>query len=389
MTAFLHEPERSSGREGVPPGADEAAPAGGTASIGGRDRLLSAVAGRPVDATPVWFMRQAGGALPGYLALRERYSVEQIATTPELCAEVSLMPLAAYGVDAAVMFADIMLPIAAMGLELELTPSGPVLAAPIRSSDDLVRLRPLEPEHDVRPILDAIRHVRAAVGSRAAVIGIAGGPFTLAGYVIEGEASRELVRTKTLMRRAPTLWAQLLDRLTVASTAYVAAQVRAGADVIQVFDTWAGVLGPTDYERFAAPWSGRLLDAVRTAGVPSIHAVRQSAGMLEQVAAAGGDVLAIDHLQSLSGARARLGFERPVQGNHDPTSFAGGWPTVRDEARRVLGEVGPTPGHIFNLGQPAPRDTDPGLLRELAAFVHASSASSADGTQPGLIGGSR
>jgi uroporphyrinogen decarboxylase len=337
----------------------------------GEERILAAIARRPIDVTPVWFMRQAGGSLPRYLELRERFSVEQIARTPELCAEASLMPLEAFGVDAAVMFADIMLPVAAMGARLELTAAGPILERPIRSADDLrSTLRPLDPEVDLAPMLEAIRIVRSAAGGRAAVIGICGGPFTVAGYLVEGRPSRDQLATKTLMYGSPELWTALCGRISDGLCAYVEAQARAGAQVIQLFDTWAGVLSPADYVRYAAPHARRVLDTIRESGLPSIHYVRASAGILELVADAGGDVIGIDATQSIADAWPRIGRDRAIQGNLDPTVFAAGWPAVARAASAVLADAEGQPGHIFNVGSAAPRDTDPGLLGDLVSFVH-------------------
>ena len=338
------------------------------APMTGQDRLLAAARRQAVDATPIWFMRQAGGSLPRYLTLRERYSVEGIARTPELCAEVSLMPVEAYGVDGAVMFADIMLPVAAMGVDLELTSAGPVIASPVRSAADIERLRPLDPEADLGFILEAIGIVRSALADRAALIGIAGGPFTLACYLIEGGPSRDQALAKAFMYREPAAWTALMDRLTDALCVYVAAQIRAGAQLIQVFDSWAGTLGPADYVRFAQPYAARVLAAGRE--VPTIHFGVGTAGILDQLAVAGGEVIGIDARQSLSEAWARVGPDRAIQGNLEPARLLAGWTAVEEGTRAVLAEVAGRPGHIFNLGHAAPRETDPGLLRELVSFVH-------------------
>jgi len=338
------------------------------APMTGAERMLAACRGEAVDTTPVWFMRQAGGSLPRYLALRERHSVESIARTPDLCAEVSLMPVEAYGVDGAVLFADIMLPLAAMGIELELTSAGPVIAAPIRSAADVSRLHPIEPESELAFILEAIAMVRGALSGRAAVIGIVGAPFTLACYLIEGGPSRDQLVAKAFMYREPAAWHDLMTRLTEVLAACAGAQVRAGAQVVQVFDSWAGALGPVEYARFVAPYSSVVLAAIR--GAPSVHFAAHSAGLLEALADAGGDVIGVDAGQSIARARERLGPGRPVQGNLDPARLQGGWAAVEDGTRRVLAEIGGAPGHVFNLGHAAPRGTDPGILRELAEFVH-------------------
>lgn len=337
----------------------------------GEARLLAAARRQPVDMTPIWFMRQAGGSLPRYLALREQHSVEEISRTPELCAEVSLMPVEAYGVDGAVVFADIMLPVAAMGVELELTGAGPVIASPIRSAADVARLRPLELEADLASVLEAIAIMRHELAARAALIGIAGGPFTLACYLIEGRPSRDQAVAKAFMYREPTAWAALMDQLTDGLCTYIAAQVRAGAQLIQVFDSWAGSLGPADYVRFAQPYAARVLAA--GGDVPTIHFGASTAGILDRLAETGGDVIGIDSRQSLAEAWRRIGSDRAIQGNLDPVRLMAGWPVVAAGARAVLAEAHGQPGHIFNLGHAAPRETDPGLLRELVSFVHETS----------------
>jgi uroporphyrinogen decarboxylase len=334
----------------------------------GEARLLAAARLEPTDATPVWFMRQAGGSLPRYLAIRERHSVEEIARTPELCAEVSLLPVEALGVDGAVMFADIMLPVAAMGVELALQSTGPVIARPIRNAADIERLRPIDPEADLRFTLDAIRLVRADLHERAALIGICGGPFTLACYLIEGGPSRDQHVARSFMHREHAAWAELLTRLTDALAGYVAAQVRAGAQLIQVFDSWAGAIGPADYVRFAQPYAAKVLAAAK--GVPTIHFGLGTAGILEELAGAGGDVIGIDSRQSLAAAWARIGPRRGVQGNLDPARIAASWDATKEGATAVLDEAAGRRGHVFNLGHAAARDTDPGLLRALASFVH-------------------
>jgi len=338
--------------------------------VTGAARLIAAARSQPVDATPVWFMRQAGGSLPRYLALREHHSVEAIARTPELAAEVSILPVDAYGVDGAVMFADIMLPLVPMGVGLELTPGGPIVAEPIRSAADVDRLRRLEPDADLPFMLEAIRLVRREVKERAAVIGIVGGPFTLACYLIEGGPSRDQLRAKAFMYREPAAWDRLMDVLSASLAAHAEAQIVAGAQLIQVFDSWAGSLGPRDYVERVAGHSARIL--VAAAAVPTIHFVARSAGILEHVADAGGDVIGIDAGQSLDDAWGRVGLARAIQGNMDPARLLAGWPAIEEGARAVLDAVAGRPGHIFNLGHAAPRETDPAMLRDLVSLVHDS-----------------
>ena len=341
----------------------------------GSERLLAACRREAVDATPVWFMRQAGGSLPRYLAIRERHSVQTIARTPELSAEVSLMPVEEYGVDGAVMYADIMLPLGPMGVDVELTPTGPSIAAPIRSAADIGRLRPLDAEADLSFVMDAIRLVRRGLDGRAAVIGIVGAPFTLACYLIEGGPSRDHVVAKAFMYREPEAWSALMRLLTSSLAAYAVAQIRAGAQIVQLFDSWAGALGPRDYFNRVSLHTAQVLAAAEA--VPTIHFVAGSAGILEIVADAGGDVIGIDSGQSLAEAWDRVGRQRAIQGNLDPARLLGGWPAIEAGARAVLDEASARAGHVFNLGHAAPRETDPGVLRDLVAYVHESTTGTA------------
>jgi uroporphyrinogen decarboxylase len=338
--------------------------------VTGQERLLAACRGEPVDATPVWFMRQAGGRLPRYIALRERHSVIEIARTPALCAEVTVGAVDALGVDGAVLFADIMLLVEAMGVPVELTSAGPVIERPIRTRADVEALRPVDPATDLGFVLEAIGLVRAELDGRAAVIGIAGGPFTLAAYLIEGAPSRDQLTARGLMHRDPALWRALLDRLADATAAYVATQARAGADVIQVFDTWAASLTVAEYAANVAPWVRRILEA---ASCPTIHHVARSQPLLDELAALPSTVVGIDSRQDLGAARERLGRARPVQGNLDPALVLAGSAHARRGASEVLAAGGGA-GHVFNLGEAAPRDADPAVLRDLASFVHDRSA---------------
>jgi uroporphyrinogen decarboxylase len=348
--------------------------------VTGRERLLAACRGGPVDATPVWFMRQAGGRLPRYVALRKRHSVLEIAKTPGLCAEVSAGAATFLRTDGAVMFADIMLLVEAMGIDLELTESGPVVERPIRSAADLARLRTPDPAADLGFVLEAIRLVGASLGDRAGVIGILGGPFTLASYLVDGGPSRDQIRARVLMHADPDLWHALLERLTVASVAYARAQAAAGADVVQVFDTWAATLTAPEYEAFVAPYTRRILASV---DVPTVHYVARSAPILDGVAATGPTVVALDSRQDLGATRDRLGDRQPVQGNLDPALVMAGWRQASDGAAAVLDANARRPGHVFNLGEAAPRDADPARLRDLVAFVHDRTAAAGSGASGG------
>jgi uroporphyrinogen decarboxylase len=337
--------------------------------VTGAERFLAACRGTIVDATPVWFMRQAGGSLPAYLALRERHTVTEIARNPEHCAEVSAGAAATLGTDGAIMFADIMLLAEAMGVELELTADGPRIADPIRSLSQVERLRAVDPVADLGFILEAIGLTRAALGSSAAVIGLAGGPFTMAAYLIEGGPSRDQRVAKAMLFRAPDVWAALLDRIARATMAYVAAQVEAGALAIQIFDSWVGTLGPADYDRAVRPWTAAILGAIRETGVPSIHYAAAGSALLERLAA-GADVVGVDSAQSLAMARERLGPGRPVQGNLEPARLLGGRAAVESGVDEVLRAVGDRPGHVFNTGGPIARETPRSVLRSVVDRVH-------------------
>ncbi|HEU4674114.1 MAG TPA: uroporphyrinogen decarboxylase family protein [Candidatus Limnocylindrales bacterium] len=342
----------------------------------GRERLLAACRGERVDATPVWFMRQAGGRLPAYRALRERHSVLEIAKTPALAAEVAAGAADVLGTDGAVLFADIMLLVEALGIGLDLTEAGPVVERPIRSAADLRRLRPLDADADLGFVLESIRLVRASLGERAAIVGILGGPFTLASYLVDGAASRDQIRARILMHADPGTWHDLLDRLTVASIDYARAQAAAGADVLQLFDTWAATLTAFEYEAFVAPYTRRILAAV---DVPTVHYVARSASILAAVAATGPTVVALDSRQSLASARDRLGDRQAIQGNLDPALVMAGWRQAADGATAVLDANAGRPGHVFNVGEAAPRDADPARLRDLVAFVHDRTAAAGAG----------
>jgi uroporphyrinogen decarboxylase len=310
-------------------------------------------------------MRQAGRSLPEYRAIRERYGFFEIGSTPELCAEVTLQPVRRHGVDAAVLFADIMTPVLAMGLEVELVERvGPVLEAPIRTGSDVERLRVPDPE-ELSPVYEAIRIVRAALSPTQAVVGFCGGPFTVASYLVEGRSSRDLTQTKSLMLTAPDVWHALLDRLADAFASYVRGQVAAGADAIQLFDSWAGTLSVDMYRSLVAPWSARVLRAVPA---PTIHFGTGTAHLLEAMVEAGGDVIGLDWRLGLDAAWERMPG-RAVQGNLDPAALLAPWDVVRREADDVLRRAGGRPGHIFNLGHGVLPATDPDTITRLVQHV--------------------
>jgi uroporphyrinogen decarboxylase len=330
--------------------------------------LVRAARREPVERTPVWFMRQAGRSLPEYRELRKRYGLFDIVAQPELCAEVTLQPVRRHQVDAAVMFTDIMFPVLGMGVDVELVENvGPVVARPIRSSSDVEHLRVPEPEESVPTILEAVRLVREELEPARAVIGFCGGPFTVAGYLVEGKPSREFATVKQLMYGDPDTWHALMEKLTETSARYVAAKVRAGADAIQLFDSWVGALSPSDYEEFVAPYSARILGAV---DVPTIHFGTGTATLLSLMADAGGDVIGLDWRIPLDHGWAEVGDGHGVQGNLDPAVLLGPWERIEAETRAILDRAGGRPGHVFNLGHGVPPETDPAVLGRLCELVH-------------------
>lgn len=332
------------------------------------DRLVRACRREPVDATPVWFMRQAGRSFAAYRRLRERYGILELAKTPELCAEVTLMPVRELGVDGAVLFADIMLPLEPMGVGFRIEPEvGPIIDRPIRSAADVAALRTFDPA-DVSFTLDAIRLVRGELDGAAGVIGFSGAPFTLACYLIEGRPSRDFATAKAFMYREPAAWHDLMNRLSMMVVAYLRAQVEAGADVVQLFDSWVGGLGPSDYREFVQPHVRSIFAALRS--VPTIHFGTGTAALLELLADAGGDVIGLDQRVSLAAAWLRVGHDRGVQGNLDAARLLAGWEPTRTGALAVLDEAAGRAGHVFNLGHGVLPQTDTDLLRRLVDLVH-------------------
>jgi len=320
-------------------------------------------------------MRQAGRSLPEYRAIRERHGLFDIVGQPELCAEVTLQPVRRLGVDAAVMFTDIMFPVLGMGVDVRLEENvGPVIDRPIESVGDVSRLRVPDPEETVPTILEAVRLVRAELADERAVIGFCGGPFTVAGYLVEGRPTRDFLKVKALMYREPEVWHALAEKLAQTFAAYVQAKVRAGADVIQLFDSWIGALSPADYDEFVAPYSTQILAAV---DCPTIHFGTGMAGLLHRLAEAGGDVIGLDWRVELDRAWAAVGFDRGVQGNLDPAALLGPWERAEAAALDVLRRADGRRGHVFNLGHGVLPDTSPDDLARLVQLVHERAAAEA------------
>lgn len=330
--------------------------------------FLRAARGEPVPHTPVWFMRQAGRCLPEYRAIRERATLQEIVGDAALCAEVTQQPVRRLGVDAAILFADITTPLPGIGVDVALVDGvGPVIDRPIRRAGDLARLRTLDVTATVGPLLDAIRMLRREL--EVPLIGFAGAPFTLAAYIVEGRAAREATAAKRLMRDEPTTFHDLLAALSGMTVTYLRAQVEAGAQALQLFDSWVGVLSPWDYERAVAPHMRRIFAGLADLAVPIIHFGSGSAGLLAAQADVGGDVLGVDWRVGLADAW-RMVPERAIQGNLDPSALLGRFAVAADQARWVLDQASGRPGHIFNLGHGVLPATDPEDLRRLVDLVH-------------------
>ncbi|GAC1361568.1 MAG: uroporphyrinogen decarboxylase [Actinomycetota bacterium] len=339
-------------------------------------RFLDAAARRAVDATPVWMMRQAGRSLPAYRELRERHGLVEITRQPELCAQVTLMPLQVLEVDAAIMFADIMLPLAGLGVSFELVENiGPVVAEPISSVRQVSALTAIPARESVPTVLEAIRIARRELDGVVPLIGFSGAPFTLASYLIEGRPSRDFIKTKALMFSDPVTWHQLMDRLTTMVIDYLSEQVTAGVQALQLFDSWVGALSPADYRQYVAPHSAAIFEATAGLGVPRIHFGTNTATLLELMAApvpegAGPDVVGVDWRIPLDAAWGRVGWGKAVQGNLEPAVLLAPPEVLVRRVEDVLRAAGGRPGHIFNLGHGVLPDSPLDNLKLLVDTVH-------------------
>jgi uroporphyrinogen decarboxylase len=334
------------------------------------DRFLRACRCEPVDRTPIWLMRQAGCYMAEYRALREKYDILTICRTPELSVQVSLQPLQRFNLDAAILFSDIMIPLRGMGIEFDIRESvGPVISNPVRDARSARTMRVLEPEADVPYVLEAIRILRRELDGRLPLIGFAGAPFTLASYVVEGKASRDLLLTKKFMYCDHEAWHALMGKLTDTVSAYLLGQVHAGAQAVQLFDSWVGVLSPRDYREYVLPYSKRIMDALAPTGVPRIHFGTGTATLLELMKEAGGDVFGVDWRVPLAEAWARLG-QVAVQGNLDPAVLLTSPAVIEKQARGVLAQAKGRNGHIFNLGHGVLPGTPVENVERLVDIVH-------------------
>ena len=324
---------------------------------------------QPADRVPVWFMRQAGRSLPEYRAAREGIAMLDSCMRPDLVAEITLQPVRRYGVDAAILYSDIMVPLKAAGVDLDIVPGrGPVIADPIRTVADLDQLRPLDPA-DLGYVSEAVGLLVAELGETP-LIGFAGAPFTLASYLVEGGPSKDYAATKALMVSEPALWDALCTRLADVSATFLQVQIAAGASVVQLFDSWAGSLSAADYARYAQPYSARMLAAVAATGVPRIHFGVGTSELLGLMGEAGADVVGVDWRVPLAEASRRIGPAYAVQGNLDPALLSAPWSVLGDRVRDVIRSGAAAPGHIFNLGHGVPPDTDPGVLARIVDLVH-------------------
>lgn len=333
--------------------------------------LVRAARRQPVPHTPVWFMRQAGRSLPEYRAIRADVPMLQSCRTPELVTEITLQPVRRHGVDAAIFFSDIVVPLQAVGLDLDIVPgTGPVVAEPVRDRADLDRLPELTPEH-VPDIAESVGLLVAELG-RTPLIGFAGAPFTLASYLVEGGPSKNHERTKALMHGDPQLWHDLCARLAQISLAFLRVQAGAGASAVQLFDSWAGHLSRADYLRFVEPHSRAVLEGMAQShpDLPRIHFGVGTGELLPQMAEAGADVIGVDYRVSLTDAVERTGGRYAVQGNLDPALLFAPWDALERRVREIVEEGRLAPGHIFNLGHGVLPATDPDVLTRVVSLVH-------------------
>ncbi len=340
-------------------------------------RFLRACRRLPTDATPVWFMRQAGRYMPEYRAIREKHSMLDVIGTPELAAEITLQPVDAFDIDAAIIFADILPPLITMGLDLEFVKGvGPQIDNPIRSTRD-VDLLATPPAKATRlaSTLEAIRIVSSELASREVpLIGFAGAPFTLASYAIEGGGSKNYVTTKRFMFSEPAAWKRLMEKLVTVQADYLLAQAEAGASALQLFDSWAGLaLSKDDYGRYVQPYNKKLFEKLSVAGVPLINFSTGTAAYIEDVAACGGDVIGVDWRMPLDWAWSRIGYDRAVQGNLEPVALLAPWRELQPRTDDVLRRAGGRPGHIFNLGHGIFPDTSPDTVRRIVDYIHEKS----------------
>jgi len=344
----------------LPPGPDDS-------------RFLKACRSEPTDVTPVWFMRQAGRYLPEYRALRQKHSLLELCHKPELAAQVTLQPVERLGVDAAILFADILLPFEPLGLGLTFAAGeggGPQITRPVRDAAQVFELPPVDPAVDLAYVMDAARAAVRALPPQVPLIGFAGAPFTLASYAIEGGATRTFALTKRFMYSEPRAWHELMRRLGELVGGYLAAQAKAGARALQLFDSWVGCLSPADYATYVFPHSQRALELAGAGGVPVIHFGTDTATLLVDFARAGGDVIGVDWRIPLDAAWARIGSGRAIQGNLDPVALLAPRAELERRVQDVLERASGRPGHIFNLGHGVLPETPVEAVQAVVEWVH-------------------
>ncbi|MEJ2111313.1 MAG: uroporphyrinogen decarboxylase [Acidobacteriota bacterium] len=335
------------------------------------DRFLKACRKEATDCTPVWFMRQAGRYMKEYQAIREKYSLIEMFKNPDLVTEITLQPVKAFPIDAAIIFADILLPLEGMGVGFEFPPEGGVrINNPVRSDRDVVKLQVPEPEENLGYVLKSLRMVRSEIEGVVPLIGFAGAPFTLASYAIEGGSSSNYLMAKDFMYRQPDSWHLLMKKLSETILEFLKAQVRAGAQVVQIFDSWIGCLSPSDYRQYVFPYMRDLFSALKKEAGPSIHFGTGTAGLLQLMAEAGGDVVGVDWRISLDRAWSLIGTDKGVQGNLDPAVLQAPVEFIKEKAAEIMTEADERPGHIFNVGHGILPGTPEDSVKALAEYVH-------------------
>ncbi|MBA3868322.1 MAG: uroporphyrinogen decarboxylase [Anaerolineae bacterium] len=341
-------------------------------SIVENSRLLKACRREKTDTTPVWLMRQAGRYMPEYRQLREKYSILEIIKTPELACEVTMQPINAFDLDAGIIFADILPPLEGMGLQLDFVKGeGPIIYNPVRTADDVAQLYVTPPEESLWFTLEAIKLARVELDQRGLpLIGFSGAPYTLAAYAVEGGGSANHLTVKSLMMSDPQTWHALMEKLSEVVGQYLLAQAKAGAQVLQLFDSWVGQLAPEDYRQNVMSYTRHAIEIARESGVPIIHFGTDTSGILELLRDAGGDVIGIDWRIDLDTAWARLGDGVAVQGNLDPIALFAPWPELQKRAQNILDQAGGRAGHIFNLGHGILPNTPVDNVKRLVDFVH-------------------
>lgn len=335
------------------------------------DRFLKACRREPVDRTPVWLMRQAGRYMKEYRDIRAKYDFLTMCKKPEVAAEVTLQPVDKIGVDAAILFADILLPLEGMGINLEFAKGeGPVIHNPVRSRADVDKIRVVEAEEATSYVAEAIKILRRELENKVPLIGFSGAPFTLASYIIEGSGSRDYRYAKAMMYENPQAWHTLMEKLAEIVTRYLRMQIKAGAQAVQMFDSWVGALGPVDYELFIMPYSKKVMDNLASEGVPRIHFANNASTLLELVSAAGGDVIGVDWRINLDVAWEKIGNDKAIQGNLDPIILFGPVEYIEGRVKDILDRAAGRPGHIFNLGHGIHKDTPVEHAQALVDAVH-------------------